>query len=150
MIIDRLQNADKYFSVHHRFQKAFEYIRGLDWATLEEGVYVIEGEQLRAIFSNRMGLTVSESVSEFECHNQHIDIQFCIEGKERFGWKPRIDCRLEKGGYDKEKDVQFYDDEPDMFFQLTNGQFVILFPEDVHAPMIGEAEIKKLVVKVKI
>lgn len=37
-----------------------------------------------------------------------------------------------------------------MFFQLTNTQFAIFFPEDVHAPMIGEGNIKKLVIKVKI
>jgi beta-galactosidase beta subunit len=37
-----------------------------------------------------------------------------------------------------------------MYSELTNGQFVIFFPEDVHAPMIGDAEIKKLVIKVKI
>ena len=29
-------------------------------------------------------------------------------------------------------------DTPDTFFQLTDGQFAIFFPEDVHAPMIGE------------
>ena len=49
------------------------------------------------------------------------------------------------------KDVLFYDDAPDMYFQLTDGQFAIFFPEDVHAPMIGgDAEIKKLVIKVKL
>ena len=44
----------------------------------------------------------------------------------------------------------FYVDRPDMFFQLTNNQFAIFFPEDVHAPMIGKSEIKKMVIKVKI
>ncbi|MGZ8545586.1 MAG: YhcH/YjgK/YiaL family protein, partial [Flavisolibacter sp.] len=44
----------------------------------------------------------------------------------------------------------FYSDAPDMFFQLKPGQFAIFFPDDVHAPMIGDAEIKKLVIKVKI
>jgi beta-galactosidase beta subunit len=37
-----------------------------------------------------------------------------------------------------------------MYFQLTDRQFAIFFPDDVHAPMIGENEIKKLVIKVKI
>jgi beta-galactosidase beta subunit len=36
-----------------------------------------------------------------------------------------------------------------MYFELTDNQFAIFFPEDVHAPMIGEGVIKKLVVKVK-
>jgi YhcH/YjgK/YiaL family protein len=46
--------------------------------------------------------------------------------------------------------VRFFHDNPDTYFELTDGQFVIFYPEDVHAPMIGEAEIKKLVIKVKI
>jgi YhcH/YjgK/YiaL family protein len=66
------------------------------------------------------------------------------------GWKPRQDCKSEREPYNAEKDVLFYTDKPDMFFQLTDGQFAIFFPEDVHAPMIGEGEIKKLVIKVKI
>jgi len=37
-----------------------------------------------------------------------------------------------------------------MYFALTDGQFAIFFPEDVHAPMIGEDEIRKLVIKVKL
>jgi len=44
----------------------------------------------------------------------------------------------------------FYTDAPDMFFQLSDNQFAVFFPEDVHAPMIGDGEIKKMVIKVKI
>ncbi len=88
--------------------------------------------------------------AKFECHNKNIDIQLCINGVETIGWKPREKCVTENGGYNEEKDVQFYNDAPDMYFQLTDGQFAIFFPEDVHAPMIGEGKIKKLVIKVKI
>jgi biofilm protein TabA len=80
---------------------------------------------------------------------QHIDIQLCIDGKETIGWKPRENCISPKGEYNPENDVLFFSDEPDMFFSLTNGQFVIFFPEDVHAPMISEGEVRKLVIKVK-
>ena len=66
------------------------------------------------------------------------------------GWKPRETCRTEKGPYNEEKDVMFYTDAPDMFFELRGGQFTIFFPNDVHAPMIGDNEIKKMVIKVKI
>jgi beta-galactosidase beta subunit len=37
-----------------------------------------------------------------------------------------------------------------MYFGLTNGQFAIFYPEDVHAPMIGTDVIKKLVIKVRL
>ncbi len=65
------------------------------------------------------------------------------------GWKPRGACTQPKGEYNDEKDVLFFADAPDMHFQLRDGQFAIFFPEDVHAPMIGEDEIRKLVIKVK-
>jgi len=150
MIVDTIQNASKYFSVHPLFAKAFEYIKQTDLDTIEMGRYEIDGDKLKAIFSNKKGMTAGESIAKFECHNKHIDIQLCIDGVEQIGWKPREKCKTENGGYNTEKDVQFYSDQPDMFFTLTNRQFAILFPEDVHAPMIGDNEIKKLVIKVKI
>ena len=150
MIIDTIQNASKYFSVHPLFQKAFEYINKTDLNGIEMGKYEINGDNLKAIFSNKKGMLAAESTSKFECHDKHIDIQLCINGVEEFGWKPRETCVTPNGDYNETKDVQLYHDTPDMYFKLTTGQFVILFPEDVHAPMIGNAEIKKLVIKVKI
>ena len=94
-------------------------------------------------------MSASESAAKFECHDKHIDIQLCINGKEQLGWKPRGTCTQQKGEYNPEKDVVFYNDMPDMHFEITNDQFAIFFPEDVHAPMIGEGEIKKMVVKVQ-
>ena len=150
MIIDTLANASIYFSVHPLFEKAFKYIQSIDMGTVEMGKHPIEEDNLRAIFSTSKGMTREASTAEFECHNKYIDIQLCINGTEQFGWKPRQNCTMPNGGYDAEKDVQFYHDAPDMFFQLMAGQFVILFPEDVHAPMISDGEIKKLVIKVKV
>ena len=149
MIIDTLENASKYFSVHPLFAKAFEYIGQTNLANVPDGKLDIS-EGLKAIFSNKTGVTAEASVAKFECHNNHIDIQLCIHGIETIGWKPREKAVTENGGYNPEKDVQLYNEQPDMYFQLTNGQFAIFFPEDVHAPMIGEGEIKKLVIKVKI
>jgi biofilm protein TabA len=150
MIIDTLPNTEKYFCVHPLFFKAFAYIKSLNLETLEAGKYEIDGDQLRAIVSIKTGMTAAESAAKFECHDKHIDIQLCIKGKEQIGWKPRGDCIQQKGEYNAEKDVVFYNDAPDMYFHLKNNQFAIFFPEDVHAPMIGEGEIKKLVIKVKI
>ncbi len=148
MIIDTIQNAHKYFSVHPLFAKAFEYIQQTDLANAADGKSDI-AEGLKAIFSNAPGKTKETSLQKFECHNKNIDIQLCINGVETIGWKPREKCVTPKGEYNDEKDVLFYDDAPDTYFQLTDGQFAIFFPEDVHAPMIGEGEIKKLVIKVK-
>ncbi len=149
MIIDSIQNAPRYFSVHPLFKKAFEFISQTDLANAEIGKSDI-AEGLKAIISNSPGKTKEASIAKFECHNQNIDIQFCIDGLETFGWRPRQTCTKPNGEYNNEKDVLFFKDAPDMYFQLTDGQFAVFFPEDVHAPMIGEGDIKKLVIKVKI
>lgn len=149
MIIDTIENAAKYASIHPLFAQAFEYIRNTDLVAIEIGKYEIT-DGLKAIVSNKKGMTAEESTAKFECHNANIDIQYCISGVETLGWKPRQSCKLEREPYNPEKDVLFYTDKPDMFFQLTDGQFAIFFPEDVHAPMIGEGDIKKLVIKVSI
>lgn len=149
MVIDTIANAAKYFSVHPLFKKAFDYINTTDLVNAPDGKSEI-AEGLKAIFSKAPGKTKETSLAKFECHNKNIDIQLCIRGVETIGWKPREKCTTENGGYNEEKDVQLYNESPDIFFQLTDGQFAIFFPDDVHAPMIGEKEIKKLVIKVKI
>lgn len=149
MIIDTIKNAAKYFSVHPLFEKAFAFIGETDLVNVPEGKQDIS-EGLKAIFSKALGKTRESSLLKFECHDKNIDIQLCIKGIETIGWKPREACISVNGDYNAEKDVRFFSDAPDTFFELTDGQFAIFFPEDVHAPMIGEGEIKKLVIKVKI
>ena len=148
MIIDSLKNADKYIGLHPRFAKAFEYIKTQDLAGMEAGKFAIDGENLHASVSNKDGVSAAEA--KFEAHNNYIDIQVCPVGKETLGWKPRQKCVEVKTEYNAEKDVIFYNDKPDTYFELNEGQFAIFYPEDVHAPMIGEGPIKKLVIKVKL
>ncbi len=151
MILDHLNNIEKYASLHPLFAQAIAYIKSTDLNVIEIGKYDI-AEGLKAIFSDKNGVTAAESDAKFECHNQNIDIQVCIRGKETIGWKSRGTCTQPKGEYNPEKDVAFYADAPDMYFGLTNNQFVIFFPEDVHSPMINvnNEPIRKLVIKVKI
>ena len=149
MIINTLANASKYFSLHPSFAKAFDYINQNDVATLADGIYETP-ECLKVIVNTGMGKTVQASLAKFECHDKNIDIQLCVKGLETMAWKPREKCLTPNGEYNPDKDVRFFSDAPDMSFQLTDGQFAVFFPEDVHAPMIGDGEIKKVVIKVKI
>ena len=149
MIIDTVANATKYAGLHPLFAKAFDYIHQNDIAHLPDGVSEI-AEGLKVIVNTANGKTAETSLTKFECHDKNIDIQVCVKGLETIAWKPREKCVTPNGGYNPEKDVRFFSDAPDMFFQLTDNQFAIFYPEDVHAPMIGEGEIKKIVIKVKI
>lgn len=149
MIIDSLNNAVTYYSLHPNFKKAFDYINQNDIVNLNEGTHQI-AEGLKAIVIVGEGTTKEESIKGFECHDKNIDIQISIQGPEHFAWKPREKCNNPNGDYSDEKDVRFFHDAPDMFFQLHENQFAILYPEDVHSAMIGNGTLKKIVIKVKI
>lgn len=150
MIIDAITNISKYACTHLLFARAIEYIASTDLFELEPGTYTVVEDELRAIISDGPGKTKEESLQRLECHDQFIDIQLVISGVEEMGWKPRGNCVSPKGEYDADKDVLFYEDAPDMFFTLHPGQFVIFFPDDVHAPMISSGNIKKLVMKIRV
>jgi YhcH/YjgK/YiaL family protein len=148
MIIDTLSNSEKYIHLHPLFSRAFEFIKSQNLKEIEIGKYPIDGPDLHAAVSEKEG--VKKEDAKFEAHDNFIDIQVCPRGAETLGWKPRETCTDIKVAYHTEKDVTFFGDQPDTYFQLHEGQFAIFYPEDVHAPMIGEGLIKKLVVKIKL
>ncbi len=150
MIIDTLDNAGRYTSLHPGFKTAFDYLTATDLNSLETGIIEV-AEGVKIIVAEGEARTAEAAVKTFECHNKNIDIQLLIGGTETMGWKPRVSCSNVQGdGYSEENDILFFEEEADTFFTLHPMQFVIFYPEDVHAPMIGEGLIKKLVVKVAI
>lgn len=150
MILDELNQAEKYHVLHPRFKTAFDFLTNNNLETLTLGKHLIDGEDVFAIVVNEDGVAILDSTSEFECHNTYIDIQYVFGGIETIGYKHRDTCVEQRGTYNQEKDVLFYEDAPDFFFKLYPGQFGIYFPTDVHAPMIGEGKIRKVVLKVRL
>ena len=150
MIIDKLSELNKYANLHPRFAKAIDYIVTNNLLIAEPGTVLVDGEDIKAIIMEGNCVSKEESLAGFECHNTYIDIQIVLKGKETVGWRSRKNSREPKGEYSEEKDVLFYADAPTLFFELQAGMFSIYFPEDVHAPMIGEGPIKKVVMKVRV
>jgi len=150
MVIDKLSEINKYASLHPRFAKAIDYIFTTNLLIAEPGTVLVDGEDIKAIIMEGNCLPAEESLAGFECHNTYIDIQIVLKGKETVGWRARTSCTMPKAEYSLEKDVLFYADAPTLFFELQAGMFSIYFPEDVHAPMIGEGPIKKVVMKVRV
>ena len=150
MVIDKLSELNKYANLHPRFAKAIDYIVTNNLLIAETGTVLVDGEDIKAIIMEGNCMPKEESLAGFECHNTYIDIQIVLKGNETVGWRARTSCSSPMGEYSEEKDVLFYADAPTLFFELQAGMFSIYFPEDVHAPMIGEGPIKKVVMKVRV
>ncbi|UEG49377.1 YhcH/YjgK/YiaL family protein [Ferruginibacter lapsinanis] len=148
MIVDSIQNADKYFAMHPKFAKAFEYIRSLDFNNLPIGKFEVDGREIHGFVSEKEGAT--RETTKFESHKNYIDIQVCPAGAEEYGWKPLHDCVPSIDGYLTEKDAFYYKETAAINFTIKKGEFAIFYPEDVHSAGVGEGIVKKLVLKVKI
>ncbi len=147
MIIDSLKNSARIESLNPYFKQAFDYLKSLDFAKLEAGKTELNGDAL-FVMVNDTNLKTKEA-SKLEVHNKYIDIQIPVSCAESFGWKDRVKCESVSAPFNEEKDIEFYDDAPTTYFTLRPGEFAIFFPEDGHAPCVGEGPIRKIIVKVK-
>ena len=148
MIVSNLQNSERIESLHPLFKLLFDYVKTHDLLHTECGRIELAGDDL---FINNVNPTcVSASEQVLEVHRDYIDVHILLEGKERIGWKALEDVNDLKQAYQKEGDCALYSDTPTSFVDLLPGQFLIVFPEDPHAPVIGEGKIRKLIGKVKI
>lgn len=130
------------------FKQLFDYVKTHDLLHTECGRIELAGDDL---FINNVNPTcVSASDQVLEVHRDYIDVHILLEGKERIGWKAIEDVTDLKQAYQKEGDCALYSDTPTSFVDLLPGQFLIVFPEDPHAPVIGEGKIRKLIGKVKL
>jgi biofilm protein TabA len=148
MILDTIENAGRYFSMHPGFRTAFEFMRDQDLKSKEPGTYRIDGESLFVMISVSRGSKKTHVC--LEAHKKYIDIQVVLSGVDRIGYKPTHACSSLQAGYDAEKDCEFYRDEPDAWCTVPEGSFVVFYPEDAHAPLAGSEQVAKAVFKVRV
>jgi biofilm protein TabA len=146
MILDVLDNSDRYLALHKGFIKAFAFLRRADLKDLPMGRYEVDGDRVYAMVATEAGRRKEDAL--LEAHEQYIDIQLVLAGVDEMGWKATLTCTQPSGAYDREADVRFFADAPDAWIATHPGAFVIFFPEDGHMPLISSAAIHKVVVKI--
>ncbi|MDL2256316.1 YhcH/YjgK/YiaL family protein [Parabacteroides sp. OttesenSCG-928-K15] len=148
MIHDSLKNTQWVEGLHPLFKKAFEYILSTDLNSLPDGRYELEGDQMWMTLNTIEGKT--KEAAALETHDRFIDIQMPLSGVETIGWKAGGDLAETTKPYSEENDITFFGDQPTTYTTIHPGEFAVYFPEDGHAPGIGEGTIRKVVVKVKL
>jgi YhcH/YjgK/YiaL family protein len=148
MIVDSLQNADLYVSLHPALAEAFAFLRRPDLAQLAAGRHEIRGPAIYATVARDTGRGREQSLLEF--HRRYIDIQFVVEQRDLIGWLPTSHCERIATAYDGDKDIGFYYDRPETWLDIPAGYFAVLFPEDAHAPMAATGLVHKVIVKVEV
>lgn len=148
MIVSNLKNSQRIEVLHPLFRTLFDYIKTHDLLHADLGRIEIDGDNL---FINNVNSDCVDSDQQLlEVHHKYIDVHVLLEGVETIGWKAIEDVTCEVKSYEEEGDCALYSDISTSFITLYPGQFMIVYPEDPHAPTIGKAKIRKLIAKVRL
>jgi YhcH/YjgK/YiaL family protein len=96
MILDTLDNADRYTAMHPAFKRVFAFLRSPSLKAVEPGRLDLDGSRLYAIATHLPGRSPDEA--RLEARQQYIDVHFLITGKESIGWsglpftRERLQC----------------------------------------------------------
>lgn len=148
MILDHMDQADRYVLLHPLFARAFEFLRKADPAALRPGRNEIDGDRLFVMFDRKPGR--GRGGARLESHRKYIDIQLTLSGGEEIGWKRTGLCHEIVEPFRPDNDIQFYGDASTAWFAVPEHHFAIFWPEDAHAPLGGEGELQKLIVKIAV
>lgn len=149
MIIDKLKNAESYYSLGQNFKKAFEFLKKNDISNLKNGKYEIQGDEIFVSIQDYTTKPIKEGC--WEAHRIYADIQYIIEGTEQLGYADTNELQP-SCDYDCDKDIVFLQGDG-QFTKAKAGDFLIFFPQDAHMPCISIDEpqyVKKAVVKIKL
>ncbi len=148
MIFASLTESERYAALHPLFFHVFEFIRATDFSALLPGRHSIVGDDLFAIVEQTSGRR--RETAKLECHRRYIDIQLVLSGVDEMGWKALADCHAPLADYNAERDIRFFADAPATWVATPPGHFCIFFPEDAHAPLVSDGEIRKVIFKIAV
>ena len=146
MIYDKLENLETYAAISERLAKGLRLLRDTDFTAMEDGKYEVDGKELYYMVQS---YTTKESNDKPEAHRKYIDIQYLFAGEEKIG-VGALDDMEEEVSANPDGDIWFYRGALTEI-ALGNGRFIVLFPQDAHAPCIAAgvpAPARKVVVKV--
>ena len=149
MILDRLENADRYTGLGDAMSKAFRYLQQTPLKDREDGRHDIDASSYMLVQTYQ---TKDPGGALFEAHRKFIDIQLLLEGKELIGWAS-LDSLEPDGGYSEDSDAEMFRGDSPAAVVLEPGWFAVFMPEDGHRPCChwGEqSSVRKVVVKVPV
>ena len=101
MVVDTLDNLEKYVSLNPLFADVVKFIKENALSKLEEGKHFIKEGNLFVNITTAHGKSEEDAV--LETHRKMIDIQIPLDNEETYGYTPLAD--LPEVEYNEAKDV---------------------------------------------
>ena len=123
MVVDRLENIEKYASLNPLFAQAIEFLKSHDLNALEVGKTELKGKDLLVNVAQTKPKTKEDA--KLETHKDFIDIQIPLSGTEIMGYTAAKDCMPEDAPYNAEKDITFFTGLAESYIEVKPGMFAI-------------------------
>ena len=152
MIYDTISHADRYRGLHPDIDRVLQEVTAYTPDNYPAGRVELDGER---VFLNLAEYdTHAAAEAMMEAHREYIDVMYMVEGTERIYVKPTERLQSVSKAYDPAVDALLADiDGGSCEIRLEAGDFIILFPQDAHAPACHAerpAHVKKIIGNVKI
>ena len=145
MIFDSIAHAATYSGLDPRIAKALKLLEQ-DFSRLEDGRYEVDED----IYFMLQSYETKPANDYPESHRKYVDIQYVLSGTEIIG----VGLLEEMEQVEAIPERDFYSNcGPMDYLTVTAGKFVVLWPQDAHAPGIAAGEpsqVRKCVVKVRL
>jgi len=148
VILDSISNIQNHSHLHPGFQIVADYLKENDLNSFSLGKHVITEDAIFVNIEECEGR--GKSGARLEAHRAYIDIQFCLNNHDVIGLKSLSECTTIHEEYDIDRDILFFSDVPETWVTINETQCAILFPDDAHAPLAAEENMKKAVFKIKV
>ena len=150
MIYGRLTDRERYSFLDKNILKVLDFAESVSKESFTKGRRELDGERLFVNFAEYD--THERAGALTEAHRKYIDVFVMVEGEETVCVKPtdRLSHITKEYAEDIEALLALTDDDASRI-RLCEGDFLVLYPEDAHAPAIfadGPSHVKKLIGKV--
>lgn len=149
MIFGKITDSARIEALHPALHRLFEFVKTHDLMQLPIGRNEIDGDRLFInIAENNL---VSPEQQKLEVHRAYMDVHLPLNNVETIGWRAlsTIDVPSEQP-FDEASDYALYAAPATSYVEVHPGEYLIAYPEDAHAPLIGEGNLRKAVAKIKL
>ena len=149
MIFGNIENQKEYDFLEDKIKECFTYNKENDLMSFDNGRYDIKDDEL---FVNIVEYETTKPENRFwEAHKDYLDLHLILDGKEQIDLNFLKNMTL--GDYIKEEDYQKIEGDKNSSVTLSQGDFLICYPNDGHMTAIAvdkPQKIKKAIFKIKI
>jgi len=146
MILSSIREFRRYRGLNSRFGTLANALESLGLATLAPGRHDVLGDDLYVIASPQ---AKTQPSTKLEAHRRYVDVHLPLDGSESIGWAPTESMLDPEAPFDVDRDFGCFRDSFLSVLVVAPGQLAVFFPEDAHAPLLGDGKfVHKCVFKV--